>query len=129
MISLKKNKSIAIGVILLLILGIGTYNYVFQETEQIENSRTAFEGTSNEFITKIGTNVAEWTNKVVSITGSISTVNEEGVILDGTVFCQFSENQKLNTLKENQTITLKGMVIGYDDLLNELKLNQCILKK
>ncbi|WP_299678763.1 hypothetical protein [uncultured Tenacibaculum sp.] len=126
---LKKNKKLLITLSLIAIVGFGTYSYVFQKPQEVSEIKPSFEGSSKEFITQNGTNISEWNSKIIQITGTISTINDEGVVIDENVFCQFSENQNLNTLKENQTITIKGMVIGYDDLLNELKLNQCTLKK
>ncbi|WP_299709964.1 hypothetical protein [uncultured Tenacibaculum sp.] len=126
---LKKNKKLLIALIIITISGIIAYSYVFKETEKVEDTKISFEGTSQEFMNTIGSNITEWNNKVIVLTGKISNIDTEGVIIDSSVFCQFSENQNLNTLKENQNITIKGMVVGYDDLLNELKLNQCILNK
>ena len=69
-----------------------------------------------------------WQDKVVVITGAISGTDEKGVILSSSIFCQLKDATKITDLKIEQTITLKGRVIGYDDLLEELKLDQCIIQ-
>ncbi len=125
---LKKNKKLFIVLSLLLILGLSTYTYVFKETATVAVSKPEFKGTSEEFISNNSTQISEWNAKVIEITGIIFEINDEGVLIDENVFCQFSEHQDLKKLKKNQSVTIKGMVVGYDDLLNELKLNQCTLK-
>ncbi|SNR14324.1 hypothetical protein [Tenacibaculum jejuense] len=126
---LKKNKKLLIALFLIALVGFGGYLYIFQKPEEVSEIKPSFIGTSKDFISKNSAKITEWNTKIIEITGTISSVSNEGVILDHNVFCQFLEDQKLNTLNENQTITVKGMVIGYDDLLDELKLNQCTLKK
>ena len=39
---------------------------------------------------------------------------------------EFQNDDKLIDAAENEVITLKGKVIGFDELLEEIKLNQCI---
>jgi hypothetical protein len=35
-------------------------------------------------------------------------------------------NEVDTTIKKNQKVTLKGRVVGYDDLMGEIKLDQCL---
>jgi len=43
--------------------------------------------------------------------------------LDHSIICNLKELD--TTLKENQTIIVKGRLVGFDDLLGEIKLDQC----
>ena len=65
-------------------------------------------------------------NKTIEITGRITDVTKSDLTLNNMVFCQFSENQLVEL---NSNITVKGRCIGYDDLLEQLKLDQCIIIK
>ena len=67
----------------------------------------------------------QWHNKIIQITGTITAIQEEGILLNQDIYCQFDD--KLINAAENEVITLKGRVIGFDELLEEIKLNQCII--
>ncbi len=124
--SLKKNKKLFLVSILVLV-GLYTYSYVFQETETTEEIEVVFTGSSENLISKINEGTT-YTSKAVVINGNISTINDEGIVIDERVFCQFTNPNTIQKLKKNQSVKVKGIIIGYDDLLNELKLNQCIIK-
>lgn len=63
-------------------------------------------------------------DKVVVVTGSVSALDRKNVILDAAVNCVMivPVNPKLN-----QKLAIKGRVVGYDDFLGEVKLDQCII--
>ncbi|WP_075344030.1 hypothetical protein [Tenacibaculum agarivorans] len=125
---LKKNKVTLLIVALIIIGSVIGYQQIFKTTEDVaQTTKVDFEGTSKDFLTLLNTDASIWNNKVIVIEGVVSAVNDEGIILDNTIFCQFTDNAILTTFKENQTLKVKGLVIGYDDLLEELKLNQCII--
>ena len=48
-----------------------------------------------------------------------------GIIL---LFMQYKNKQK-EAIKEKKIITLKGRIVGYDDIMEEIKLDQCIVIK
>jgi len=125
---LKKNKVTLLIVALIIIGSVIGYQQIFKTTEDVaQTTKVDFEGTSKDFLPLLNTDASIWNNKVIVIEGVVSAVNDEGIILDNTIFCQFTDNAILTTLKENQKLKVKGLVIGYDDLLEELKLNQCII--
>ncbi|CAL2089993.1 hypothetical protein [Tenacibaculum sp. 190524A05c] len=124
--SLKKNKKLIL-VSIIVLAGFFTYNYVFQEAETTEDIEVVFTGSSKDLISKINEGTT-YTSKAVLIEGKISTINDEGIVIDESVFCQFTNPETVQQLKQNQSVKVKGIIIGYDDLLNELKLNQCIIK-
>ena len=64
------------------------------------------------------------TGKIVEYKGYITSVSKNNLMLDNIVFCQFKDTM-IGLVKENQVVKIKGRVIGYDDLFNELKLDQC----
>ena len=80
------------------------------------------------FLGKVQEDVAIWQDKVVELSGKISSKDEKGISLSSQIYCQFREDVNFSTLKNDQQITIRGRVIGYDDLLEELKLDQCIIK-
>jgi hypothetical protein len=124
---LKRNKILA----LLLIIAFGGYSgykYVYKPHKSIEESSIEFTGNSTEFLSKIKEDTNTWNSKIIELSGKITSIDTDGVTLNEQIYCQFKDVLEVSTLKENQTIKIKGRVIGYDDLLDELKLEQCIIK-
>lgn len=124
----KKSKWIIVILILLAICGYTGYSYLYKPHDQISDITASYSGASEALLSKIQNNPDAWNAKVVELIGKISSLEEGGVILDGSIYCQLDEKLTNTSLKKDQIITIKGYVNGYDDLLNELKLNQCIIK-
>lgn len=124
---LKKYKKFLI-VCLVLLTGILGYNQIFKEAETTEEIEATFKGSSGELATLLSKDISSLNNKAVEVEGNITSINKEGIIIDKTIFCQFKQNDIVQQLKAQQKINVKGIIVGYDDLLNELKLNQCIIK-
>tara|TARA_R110001632_G_scaffold10544_5_gene38943 strand:+ start:20104 stop:20490 length:387 start_codon:yes stop_codon:yes gene_type:complete len=127
--SLSKKSKIAIVVILVIaITSVVVYKYSMLPPAKIESKKVDFTGTSNELLSKIQENAAEWQDKIVVISGKITSVEDKGIILSSSIYCQLRDSTLAKTLNPNSPISLKGRVIGYDDLLEELKLDQCIIQ-
>lgn len=125
--SLSKKVKISLGLfVVLLIVGFVSYKYVMKPPEVIEDRDVSFEGTSQEIFEKVQENPMEWQDKVVLISGTITSKDDKGLTLSNNIYCQLKEKQDINI---NKNIKLKGRIIGYDDLLEELKLDQCIILK
>jgi len=122
--SLKRNKTIVI----VLILGIGlwtSYQYVFAKPLTMDKISAEYQGEAVDFKRLIQTDFTQWHNKVIQITGTITGIQEEGILLNQDIYCQFDD--KLISAAKNVAITVKGRVIGFDELLEEIKLSQCII--
>ncbi len=122
----KKNKWILIFILVLSVTLFSTYNYIYKSHKLTEELPTEFKGTSSDFI-NLAKN-SDWVNKAVEIKGQITSKDSLGLILNNNIYCQLRQTKNIDKLTKSQTITIKGIVIGYDDLLDELKLNQCIIK-
>lgn len=126
---LKKSKWIVFLVVLSIIVAYVVYNYAYQPHQTTEELTADYTGNSNIFLNEVSKNTNAWLNKTVELSGKITSKDEKGITLSNSIYCQFRENVNFKMLKVTQEITLKGQVIGYDDLLEELKLNQCIIQK
>ena len=95
----------------------------------IQSEETAFTVSSkaitNEFISNLDASNKKYLEKPVAISGTVTSVNGKEVIVDDIVNCNFSTLD--SSIKKDQKVVVKGRVIGYDDLLGELKLDQCNL--
>ena len=128
---LKKMFRISGIVILVVIVSFFSIRYYINNggRRDIASETTAFNVSSkaivNEFTSNADASNKKYLEKPVSISGVITSINDKEVILDNTVNCNFLAAS--TTLKKNQKVTVKGRVVGYDDLLGELKLDQCNL--
>lgn len=125
---LKKNKILVIFLVIAVAFFAG-YNYIYQAHEEVETSTVDYKGNTLDFITQLTENPSKWNNKVVELSGEVTSIEKEGIILNQNVYCQFLDSSSVQSITKNSTANIKGMVIGFDDLFNELKLNQCILVK
>ena len=116
-----------IVLLIIVVIGLIAYNYIYKEHRDIESEQTEFVLTStdlaNEFVVNPSESEQKYLNKAIEVSGTISELNETDLTLDGSIFCQFNSKIKINT----KDVSIKGRFIGYDDLLEEIKLDQCIL--
>ena len=134
---MKKSNKILLALIIIVIIGIVSFpaikNYMVYNMgkRDIKSETAAFTIASKAIVAEFTANVdasnKKYLEKPVAISGIITSVNGQDVILDDSVFCNFSSVDA--SLKTGQSVTVKGRVVGYDDLLGELKLDQCNLNK
>ena len=75
------------------------------------------EFTKNEVSTKL-----KYIQTSVLITGKITSINDDEIILDEMVVCYLKNNTKL---KIGQNVKIKGKITEFDDLLGEITLKYC----
>jgi hypothetical protein len=125
---MKKTRIIeTIGVLALAIVVLG-YNYIMHEgARDLSQETTDYAITAKEIVAEFTTNTAlankKYLGKAVAVEGIVTNKIENEIILDNGVVCIMKD--KNNTIRVNETITLKGNVVGYDDLMQEIKLDQC----
>ena len=113
----------------LVIAGIVAYNYIYQAHRDIKNEPASFTVFAKDIDKEFAFNSIKaeqkYFNKTIEISGIISTQNDKTLTLNNAVFCQFEQPIKsINTAKK---LTIKGRFIGYDDLLKQVKLDQCYI--
>ena len=132
----KKNKIILI-VVVLIVVGYFTLPLVKEYMvnnlgkRDVKSEAAAFTLKTKDIIAEFTTNAdaanKKYLEKPVAISGVVSSVKDKEVIVDGTVNCGFTTADA--SIKNGQSVTIKGRVVGYDDLLGELKLDQCSINK
>jgi hypothetical protein len=128
----KKIKIIISMAVIIGMIGFFAYNYVMQGgARNLTTEKTNFTVTSTSITSEFTANIEKankkYLEKAVAIKGKITAYNKNEVILDGIIICSF-KNQD-SSIKNDQTVTVKGRIVGYDDLMNELKLDQCFIIK
>ncbi len=126
--SLSKSKIFIVAILAIITVSFGIYSYIYKPHKNVATIKVSYTGSTKDFLKKATQNATLWLDKVVLLKGKITQIDDNGITLDNSIYCQFENFSKDQFLIQTQ-ITIKGNMIGYDDLLNEVKLNQCIVQK
>jgi len=95
---------------------------------QLKPKKIDFSGASDELLLNILDDTKAWQDKIVVVSGEVTNIDENGIMLSSKIYCQLKQVTDLQKINPSNNISLKGRIIGYDDLLEELKLDQCIIQ-
>ena len=128
----KKVKIIGIILVVALLIGFSVFNYVFHGgARDLATEEVAFTVTSKNISAEFAANVAgatkKYSDKAIAVSGIVTAVTDSIVTIDNTIICNFKTPD--TTIKNEQAITVKGRLVGFDDLMGELKLDQCTINK
>ena len=123
-------------IVLASILGLGLVLFVAYKimltsgARDLESEKTAFAVSTKEIVNEFATDTSATTkylNKAIEIKGVVTQIEDKQLILDGVVICAMKEN--VATENKDKQVTIKGRFLGYDDLMGELKLDECSIIK
>lgn len=125
----KKLKFSLIFLFVFIVLAFTLYNYAMHSGKRnLESEKANFSITSSQINTEFNKNPEiaskKYLEKAIEIKGIVSEINNNQLILDHSIVCQCA--LKLN-VKKGEIVTVKGRFVGFDDLMSELKLDQCYL--
>jgi uncharacterized membrane protein affecting hemolysin expression len=124
---MSKQRKILILIVLLLV-GYFGYNYIYQDHRDIKSETSQLEITAPYLLERFKTNDANsLLNKTISVTGVITNLEDGAITLDESVYATFNEN--ISQVTTNEKIMIKGRCIGYDELFEIVKLDQCSIIK
>ena len=122
-------KKIVTIVLIFLLLFLG-YNYLYQDHRDIQNENPEFNLNADEISQKFIRNselaTSQFLNKAIIISGVVTEINETNITLNNSIFCSFN-NIIQTDIRVSDGIKIKGRCIGYDDLLELVKIDQCNL--
>lgn len=125
---MSKKRIFLIVIFLLILGGFMAYNYVYQDHRNIESETSQLEITAPYLLERFKTNDENGLlNKTITVTGKITNVEEGAVTIDESVYATFTENDI--ELVRNEKVIIKGRCIGYDELFEIVKLDQCSIVK
>ena len=106
------------------------YKYIYKGHRDIQSEEAAFTMEAKAFASEFSKNQEEaskkYLNQTVVVTGQITEVEDEGVTLGETVYAALNTTSA-SSLKTGDQIKLKGRCIGYDELLEVVRLDQCAI--
>ncbi|NND52932.1 MAG: hypothetical protein HKN54_11045 [Flavobacteriaceae bacterium] len=119
-----------LGIGLVLVLAIFSYNFIYQDHRNIETELAEFTLDSKEiadqFLKDPVASEKKYLNKTIEIEGDLTQIRDRDLTLGEHVFCQFNE-PIADDLKSQSRIKIKGRCIGYDDLLEQIKIDQAYI--
>jgi hypothetical protein len=129
-----KKLTILFLVVLIIFVALVGFNYLYKPHKDISHSEADFQINSKEMFEKFSSNETEafktYSNKVIESKGKITALDFESksITLDSILFYQFDQSIQ-STLKLNQIVKIKARLVGYDELMNEIKLDQSTILK
>jgi hypothetical protein len=121
-------KAVIFIIVLLVTVSIITYLYVYKDHRDISNTTTFKSFTATElmhvFTDANPENDKEVLDQVIEITGEITDLSKGSITVNNNIFIILMEEE---SVQMDQLITIKGRCLGYDDLLEEIKIDQASL--
>lgn len=128
-----KKKQIIISIVVLfgLTTALMVYNYVFHnEHRNIAEEKASLALTANvlhnDFLKDEATATSKYLDKVIEATGKITTIENNSITLNEKLQVSFN-NKALPKFKDGQALTIKGRCVGYDELLEVVKIDQATI--
>lgn len=122
-----KKKVVLLGSLFFAIF-IG-YRYMCQEHRNISSEDEIFHDTATVLKQYFYNNSSEgdnkYLNKTVVVYGEVSEVEGNAITINDDVYCVFDKN--VNESIMGKYIKIKGRCIGYDELLEVVKIDQSVL--
>jgi hypothetical protein len=129
-----KRKIIIVLVVLIIVVGGASVWYVFFKPHRNVGAEKAQYELSADSLSKAFTHdnaaaTATYINKAVLVEGEVTGIEGNTISLHN-VACNIdsTELSKIPTVKTGSTVKLQGLVVGYNDLLEEVTLASCVFK-
>lgn len=128
---MKKKYIIILGVLLVGLFLV--YQYVYKSHRDISSEDASFTLTAdvilNEYKKDEKTANAKYADKTIIVKGKITELDltAKSVVLDGKLNGMMATNDA--NLKINDSVSLKGRFLGYDELLEQIKMDQITINK
>jgi hypothetical protein len=126
-------KKIVLPLLVVLAVLFVLYKYLYKSHRDIANEEVLFTTTASVILDEfkkdeVAAN-SKYLDKTIIIYGKITALDlkEQSVTIDAILFGKLSDTE--SSLKINDSIRCKGRFIGYDELLEEIKMDQITLIK
>ena len=124
-------KKIIVGIVALFAILLVSYKYLYHEHRDISNEKAIFSVTASgilqDFLLDESKANLKYLDKSITISGKITNIDTKNntIVIDEKVFVLL---KKIPVVKQSEVIIVQGRVIGYDSLLEEIKLDQAEIK-
>jgi hypothetical protein len=127
-------KKIIITLLIISVFVFGLYKYLYKEHRDISSEDVTYTETVSQVFDAFQKNSsqanAKYLDKTVEISGMITNIDAKSKIItvDEKLTARCTTNIS-NSLKLKNPITIKGRVVGFNDLLEEIEMDQCTIKQ
>lgn len=127
-------KKIIIIIVVLVVAAVAIYFYTYQSHRDIASEEANYSLTlsqiQNDFKANDSLFNAKYADKTIEIYGKITAIDltNNSFMLDEKIAVSFQANNPPN-IKISDSAYVKGRYVGYDDLLEEFKVDQAIIVK
>lgn len=120
----KRNAYITLTALTLFgILSYSVYSYMYQEHRDISSEEIDYSLNPNDLKNAMSN---QFVDKVIQTEGVITSIEQNSIVIDDIVQVNFI-NTDISTLQPKITIKIKGRCLGYDDLLEVVKIDQATI--
>ena len=126
-------KKIFYLLIILIIVLLVSYQFIYQDHRNIAEEKASFAETTVQIHTAFSTNEmdanAKYLDKTIEVKGRITftDLSTKSMVIDEKLNALF-DNDFPKELQINDSIVIKGRLVGFDSLLDELQMDQCVKK-
>tara|TARA_R110000772_G_scaffold91154_1_gene187616 strand:- start:1194 stop:1571 length:378 start_codon:yes stop_codon:yes gene_type:complete len=123
-----KRRRFLLIITLLALVGYFGYNYIYKDHRDIKAEVSQIEIAAPYLLERFKKDDGnDLLNRTITVTGIITQVESTVITIDSNVHCSFGN--EVSGFKNGDIIVIKGRCIGYDDLFEIVKLDQCIVIK
>jgi hypothetical protein len=120
-----KSRRFLLLITLIALVGYFGYNYMYKDHRDIKTEVSEIEIAAPYLLERFKKDDAkDLLNRTITVTGTITQVESAAITIDSNVHCSFGS--EVNNFKNGDIIVIKGRCIGYDDLFEIVKLDQCV---
>lgn len=129
-----KKKLLVFVLVIAAVVSAIVYFYMYKEHRNIATETADFTITvadlQKEFMANDSAAYQKYQDKTIQIAGKISSTDDANktIIIDDKLFAAFLEKLPVDLVSGKQ-ITIKGRFLGYDDLVEEFKMDQAAVVK
>jgi autonomous glycyl radical cofactor GrcA len=123
---------IVVALLIFLVASIGGYLYVYQGHRDISNEKESFSVNVDTLYTEFMSDEFQanekYLDKTISVSGRITKIDykNKSIVINEKLFALF-DNDLPASIKPQLEVEVKWRLLGYDSLLEEIKLDQCVI--
>ncbi len=124
-------KKLLIILVVICLVAFAAYKFLYKEHRDITSEDAVFTTTVTQLAGDFGRDAnaasAKYADKTLSVSGNITQVDQASktIMVDGKLSA--TSNEEI-TAKQGDAVVVKGRFVGYDDLLEEMKMDQVTIK-
>lgn len=123
------NKKILLGIVIVLIISFFFYRYLYQNHRDISVEEATYTVSIPELEKEFAANdslaLIKYQDKTIECTGTVTAIDTDNkaIIIADKLFATFNTTVP-KEIVSGQKLSIKGRFLGYDELLQEFKMDQ-----